>query len=97
MHVTHGCLCAMVQCSPSSSIYITQLCAAGAFLGSGESAVANNIINHTHRIQAWDFSHCNIPDISNSECYTTQHYIPCTHGVPLKPGWQENQLSILNM
>jgi len=92
MHVTHGCLCAMVQCSPSSSIYITQLCAAGAFLGSGESAVANNIINHTHRIQAWDFSHCDIPDISNSEC-TNQHYIPCTHGVSLKPGWQENQLA----
>ncbi|WAR06908.1 AMRA1-like protein [Mya arenaria] len=33
---------------------------AGAFMGSGESAVANNIINHTHRIQAWDFSQCTV-------------------------------------
>ncbi|XP_033741776.1 uncharacterized protein LOC117328359 [Pecten maximus] len=38
---------------------------AGAFMGRGEPAVANNIINHTHRIQAWDFTKCDIPDISD--------------------------------
>ena len=38
-------------------------------MGSGESAVANNIINHTHRIQAWDFRRCDIPDISQSELH----------------------------
>lgn len=39
---------------------------AGAFMGRGEPAVANNIINHTHRIQAWDFTKCDIPDISDA-------------------------------
>ncbi|XP_021366781.1 activating molecule in BECN1-regulated autophagy protein 1-like [Mizuhopecten yessoensis] len=37
----------------------------GAFMGRGEPAVANNIINHTHRIQAWDFTKCDIPDITD--------------------------------
>ncbi|OWF43913.1 Activating molecule in BECN1-regulated autophagy protein 1 [Mizuhopecten yessoensis] len=36
-----------------------------AFMGRGEPAVANNIINHTHRIQAWDFTKCDIPDITD--------------------------------
>ncbi|KAJ8315012.1 hypothetical protein KUTeg_007162 [Tegillarca granosa] len=40
---------------------------AGAFMGRGEQAVANNIINQTHRIQMWDFSKCEIPDITDSE------------------------------
>ncbi|XP_060583975.1 activating molecule in BECN1-regulated autophagy protein 1A-like isoform X2 [Ruditapes philippinarum] len=40
---------------------------AGAFMGTGESAVANNIISQTHRIQYWDFSKCIIPDISQSK------------------------------
>ncbi|XP_045195541.2 activating molecule in BECN1-regulated autophagy protein 1A-like [Mercenaria mercenaria] len=40
---------------------------AGAFMGTGESAVANNIISQTHRIQYWDFSKCVIPDISQSK------------------------------
>ncbi|KAJ8315571.1 hypothetical protein KUTeg_007721 [Tegillarca granosa] len=38
---------------------------AGAFMGRGEQAVANNIINQTHRIQMWDFSKCEIPDITD--------------------------------
>ncbi|KAL5010312.1 hypothetical protein ScPMuIL_012617 [Solemya velum] len=40
---------------------------AGAFMGNGEQAVATNIINQTHRIQRWDFSHYRIPDITNTE------------------------------
>ena len=43
-----------------------------AFMGRGEPAVATNIINHTYRIQAWDFSRCTIPDLTDSK------YIP-TH------------------
>ncbi|XP_064594886.1 activating molecule in BECN1-regulated autophagy protein 1-like [Liolophura sinensis] len=39
---------------------------AGAFMGTGEAAVASNIINLTHRIQCWDFSRCVIPDISQA-------------------------------
>lgn len=38
-----------------------------AFMGRGEPAVATNIINHTYRIQAWDFSRCNIPDLTDSK------------------------------
>lgn len=40
---------------------------AGAFMGRGEQAVANNIINQTHRIQMWDFTTCEIPDLTDSE------------------------------
>ena len=44
---------------------------AGAFAGSGESGVANNIVDTTHRIQIWDSSDLNFPDITNSKCDTT--------------------------
>ena len=40
---------------------------AGAFAGSGESGVANNIVDTTHRIQIWDSSDLNFPDITNSK------------------------------
>ena len=40
---------------------------AGAFMGTGEAAVANNIVNLTHRIQRWDFRKCDIPDVSDGE------------------------------
>lgn len=40
---------------------------AGAFMGAGESSVASNIMSQTHRIQFWDFTKCNIPDISQSK------------------------------
>ncbi|XP_046346371.1 activating molecule in BECN1-regulated autophagy protein 1A-like isoform X1 [Haliotis rufescens] len=39
----------------------------GAFMGTGEPAVASNIIPQTHRIQRWDFTKCEIPDISQSK------------------------------
>lgn len=40
---------------------------AGAFAGCGEGAVASNIINTTHRLQWWDFSRVELPDLKNSE------------------------------
>ena len=40
---------------------------AGAFAGSGEGAVASNIINTTHRLQWWDFSKLRMPDLKQSE------------------------------
>ena len=36
---------------------------AGAFMGVGESAVASNIVNVTHRIQRWDFRQCTMPPV----------------------------------
>ncbi|XP_041354781.1 activating molecule in BECN1-regulated autophagy protein 1-like [Gigantopelta aegis] len=40
---------------------------AGAFMGTGEPAVASNIIPQTHRIQRWDFTRCEIPDITHAK------------------------------
>ena len=40
---------------------------AGAFAGSGEAAVANNIIDTTHRLQLWDSNALKPPDIANSK------------------------------
>ena len=40
---------------------------AGAFAGSGEAAVANNIIDTTHRLQFWDSACQKMPDIANSK------------------------------
>ena len=38
---------------------------AGAFAGSGEGAVASNIINTTHRLQLWDMDAAEPPDLRN--------------------------------
>ncbi|XP_070563739.1 activating molecule in BECN1-regulated autophagy protein 1A-like isoform X2 [Ptychodera flava] len=40
---------------------------AGAFAGNGETAVASNIVNTTHRLQWWDFTSCQLPNISDSD------------------------------
>ena len=40
---------------------------AGAFAGCGEAAVASNIINTTHRLQWWDFTRVQLPDLKNSK------------------------------
>jgi len=40
---------------------------AGAFAGSGKAAVANNIVDTTHRLQWWDSSPKKLPEISNSK------------------------------
>ena len=47
----------------------------GAFMGTGESAVANNIINQTHRIQFWDFTKLDIPDITNGKLHVVQNWL----------------------
>ncbi|KAI8499564.1 mitophagy [Branchiostoma belcheri] len=39
---------------------------AGAFIGTGESAVASNIVNTTHRLQWWDFTKYQLPEISDA-------------------------------
>ncbi|XP_061420286.1 activating molecule in BECN1-regulated autophagy protein 1A-like isoform X1 [Lethenteron reissneri] len=40
---------------------------AGAVVGDGQSAVANNIADITYRLQWWDFASYNLPEISNSK------------------------------
>ncbi|KAK6170925.1 hypothetical protein SNE40_019206 [Patella caerulea] len=40
---------------------------AGAFMGTGENAVANNIVPQSHRIQWWDFRQYEVPDLTNSK------------------------------
>ncbi|XP_022083622.1 LOW QUALITY PROTEIN: activating molecule in BECN1-regulated autophagy protein 1-like [Acanthaster planci] len=40
---------------------------ASAFAGRGETAVANNISNTTYRLQWWDFSEFELPDISDAD------------------------------
>lgn len=40
---------------------------AGAFAGSGEGAVASNIINTTHRLQLWDFSKFRMPNLKDGK------------------------------
>ncbi|XP_038051794.1 uncharacterized protein LOC119724687 isoform X2 [Patiria miniata] len=40
---------------------------ASAFAGRGETAVANNIGNTTYRLQWWDFSEFELPDISDPD------------------------------
>uniref|UniRef100_A0A8C7DAK9 Autophagy/beclin-1 regulator 1a n=1 Tax=Oncorhynchus kisutch TaxID=8019 RepID=A0A8C7DAK9_ONCKI len=39
---------------------------AGAVIGDGQSAVASNIANTTYRLQWWDFTKFDLPEISNS-------------------------------
>ncbi|XP_072527123.1 activating molecule in BECN1-regulated autophagy protein 1A isoform X2 [Salminus brasiliensis] len=38
---------------------------AGAVIGDGQSAVASNIANTTYRMQWWDFTNFDLPEISN--------------------------------
>ena len=37
----------------------------GASIGDGQSAVASNIANTTYRLQWWDFTKFDLPEISN--------------------------------
>lgn len=39
----------------------------GAVIGDGQSAVASNIANTTYRLQWWDFTKYDLPEISNCE------------------------------
>lgn len=40
-------------------------CLPGASIGDGQSAVASNIANTTYRLQWWDFTKFDLPEISN--------------------------------
>ncbi|KTF90976.1 hypothetical protein cypCar_00034984 [Cyprinus carpio] len=40
---------------------------AGAVIGDGQSAVASNIANTTYRLQWWDFTKFDLPEISNGQ------------------------------
>lgn len=42
---------------------------AGAVIGDGQSAVASNIANITYRLQWWDFTKFDLPEISNGKCF----------------------------
>lgn len=42
----------------------------GASIGDGQSAVASNIANTTYRLQWWDFTKFDLPEISNGTVYT---------------------------
>ena len=45
-------------------------------MGTGEAAVASNIVSLTHRIQRWDFSDAKLPDITDSKLIRKlSHYI----------------------
>lgn len=39
----------------------------GAVIGDGQSAVASNIANTTYRLQWWDFTKYDLPEISNGK------------------------------
>lgn len=39
----------------------------GAVIGDGQSAVASNIANTTYRLQWWDFTKFDLPEISNGK------------------------------
>ena len=41
--------------------------ASGAVIGDGQSAVASNIANTTYRLQWWDFTKFDLPEISNGK------------------------------
>lgn len=43
----------------------------GAVIGDGQSAVASNIANTTYRLQWWDFTKFDLPEISNGKLEKT--------------------------
>jgi len=43
----------------------------GAVIGDGQSAVASNIANTTYRLQWWDFTKFDLPEISNGKLERT--------------------------
>lgn len=43
----------------------------GAVIGDGQSAVASNIANTTYRLQWWDFTKFDLPEISNGKLKRT--------------------------
>ncbi|TRY85797.1 hypothetical protein DNTS_014598 [Danionella cerebrum] len=49
---------------------------AGAVIGDGQLAVANNIANTTYRLQWWDFTNFDLPEISNGYTCTKTCLMP---------------------
>lgn len=47
-------------------VFLSSL-SSGAVIGDGQSAVASNIANTTYRLQWWDFTKFDLPEISNGE------------------------------
>lgn len=50
----------------SNVLFLSSL-SSGAVIGDGQSAVASNIANTTYRLQWWDFTKFDLPEISNGE------------------------------
>lgn len=48
----------------------------GASIGDGQSAVASNIANTTYRLQWWDFTKFDLPEISNGTNTPHRHSFP---------------------
>lgn len=48
----------------------------GASIGDGQSAVASNIANTTYRLQWWDFTKFDLPEISNGTNTPHLHFFP---------------------
>lgn len=48
----------------------------GASIGDGQSAVASNIANTTYRLQWWDFTKFDLPEISNGTDTPHRHSFP---------------------
>lgn len=50
---------------------IIPISSVGAVIGDGQSAVASNIANTTYRLQWWDFTKFDLPEISNGKLERT--------------------------
>lgn len=51
--------------SQCSSLMAMVWSSSGASIGDGQSAVASNIANTTYRLQWWDFTKFDLPEVSN--------------------------------
>lgn len=49
----------------------------GASIGDGQSAVASNIANTTYRLQWWDFTKFDLPEISNGNFLQVESEYKC--------------------
>ena len=59
----------------------------GASIGDGQSAVASNIANTTYRLQWWDFTKFDLPEVSNGTMPLTWVW---------SPGWVQWVLNSIN-
>lgn len=67
-----------LSCLNIRSVTAIVLIFSGASIGDGQSAVASNIANTTYRLQWWDFTKFDLPEISNgSKTALLSHH--CSH------------------